>query len=431
MEQTEPERVLDEIQARIERLDYKAAVEVLAALGLNEWPSKHQGRAMAPQGVCAEESSGPDRAEQIVSDILGHDDDATFLLAAGNHFAALGDYEPAIEIIRKVCAIDPENHVAHHSLAMVLERDGQYEQALEAHRAALKREPALTASLPGMARCLEKVGHLAEAGEVRSQYLDREPDNAHEWIAMGALQGRLGDLDQADRAFQTAARTDPTSIELYYEWALCAANHGDKQRVAECARTLTRLAPCHWRTVTAAARLAEIEGQTWQGWETCLRAYEMAAESCNEDDWGEAAANYLHYAARNRLGCHAEAFVERLLQEGPLTEGVLAALRELSGRKSHEAVQHVVLIEGDVPAPAGAAPRSDDKAHYRYLRSYGVLAEDNGQARDFVVEFEARCGGRRLRVDAVEIAGNPTDGHLGVCWRSSPPIIYPLPETER
>ena len=431
MEQIEPEQALNETQAGIEEFDYIGAMGRLDGLDLTEWPDERRAEALAMRAVCAEGLADSDGAEAIVAGMLDGEEGPAFLLAAGLQFAELDAPDRAVEILRKLCEVDAESHAAFYNLALVFERDGQHEEAIEAFETAFDREPEFTASLAGMAHCLEEIGDLPGAAETRAQYLQREPDDADEWVAMGAVQSDLGNFDKAAEAFQAAQRINPISVELYYEWAVSAVAQDDRDRVAASADRLAELAPDHWRTLMIAARLAEIEGRTWQGWETCLRAYELAARTDDEAERSEAAANFLYYAVRNRLGGHTEGFVDRLFKQGPITEDVLAGLRELADRHSDQAAQYIVLIEGDAPGPADAGPKPEEESKYRYFRSYGVLAENEGQARDLVVEFETRCGGRGLRVDAVEPEGDPIEDYLGVAWRSSLAVIYSPQDAEQ
>ena len=242
--------------------------------------------------------------------------------------------------------------------------------------------------------------------------------NLEDWLITQAIShSNSGDYEQSYLYYKRAFSLAPRSTLLNYNWAITALRRGDRQQIAACASRLAALAPEAWHTTMAQAYLMEVEGETEKGWQFCRQAYEKVRNTEELDDAGAITADVLLFAHRNELKTRVGEILPQVYKVGVFSESVLAALRKLEGKLSQHAFDYSVLIEGDFANPA--FPDST-----RYVRSYRVLAEDEGEAGQTAVDFEFKCGGMGLKISSVEEKGREENVvELGVWWRLAAQVI--------
>lgn len=239
-----------------------------------------------------------------------------------------------------------------------------------------------------------------------------------DWLLTQAISASdTGDYDEAYRYYSRAFSLTPTSVLLSYNWAITALRRGDRQQLAVCASRLLTIAPEDWRTSIAQAYLTEVNGEAQTGWELCQQTYERVRNTKALKVVEALTPDVLLFAYRNQLKTGLEEIISQVFETGAFPEGVLDALRKIEGRRSRRAFDYSVVVEGDFSEPA--FPTSD-----RYVRSYRVLAEDEEEASQTVIDFESRCGEKGLKVISVEAKGSEdTEVELGVWWRLAARLI--------
>jgi protein O-GlcNAc transferase len=116
-------------------------------------------------------------------------------LGLGRAYEETAHYQKAEKSFRRYIQLRPEDADGHFYLGVVLEAQERIQEAAEAFQAA--------ASRPSTGR-----KHLA-------------------YFRLGAMQARLGKVNEAAEAYRQSAKTDPTFLRAYENLALLYADHGD------------------------------------------------------------------------------------------------------------------------------------------------------------------------------------------------------------
>lgn len=255
--------------------------------------------------------------------------------------------EEALSILQQLsvtCAdLDDDGHVAI-TLADCLAALGRDAEALSAYESARSAHPELSA------RIAEKVAELELAGPITDGLLNRfrevvrrEPGNAGaRWRLARALQKRAKILlDEAARAFQAVAASDPTMASL----PAIVGYAANAQEVADDLGAMIRCMEDRW------------------GW---ARRPLVRLPECDDGSNGDRTVRFGQFRAewRTRLAEGASLRVEIRLEEDTGEIGVAVegkALKLAPGQKAlvrrHIERIHALLDEAIQEIPAGADPQ--------------------------------------------------------------------------
>ena len=116
-----------------------------------------------------------------------------------------GRVDEAIESYRKVLELEPNYHIAHHSLARAYIEKGMYQQAIEELEKAMALGGRDSLSLGVLAHAYGKAGRRQEALKLVSELLHR-PNGEHvpPWRPLAIAYSGLGDKDKAFAVLETA-----------------------------------------------------------------------------------------------------------------------------------------------------------------------------------------------------------------------------------
>jgi Flp pilus assembly protein TadD len=161
----------------------------------------------------------------------------------GRAYSALGLREEAIRCYRRVITASPGSADARGFLA---------EEQLAANRLdeAEQHARALVAGGSGEERGWVLLGRIlvrkgtadAEAEGVLRNALGKAPRNITAWEQLGIVSFRLGKLEEARRAFETAAELDPNRPFPFQQLALVYTRLGDTAKASIAGKNATNLA---------------------------------------------------------------------------------------------------------------------------------------------------------------------------------------------
>lgn len=131
-------------------------------------------------------------------------------VALASEYLRKGDNESAQVQLKKALELDEDSAEAHHLMAIVEERDGDMRQAEKEYRKAIKLKSQYSAAYNNYGVFLLKNNRCKEAikqFEAAASDLGYEL-RAQTFEGMGRCHLRLGDKDEAMRAFSRALRLD-------------------------------------------------------------------------------------------------------------------------------------------------------------------------------------------------------------------------------
>ena len=263
-----------EQEARID-LDSDSAerLRALGYLAVGSGPVDVEGERPDPKDVIALHT-GLERARRLMNDELYEGAERelrTVLREDPNNLAAMMDMaralsglertQEAIEIVERAISLDPEYASMQLLLSRLEAQRGNIEQALAVAQVATDLDPSLPEGLAQEARLLAQLGRQPEAAEVLSVGLESQPDSpvlntsytqlvelreglleaargrlqrvveidpfyVAAWRLLGLVQERLGDREEAKKAFYAGLRREPDNADLHRRLGLMLAEEG-------------------------------------------------------------------------------------------------------------------------------------------------------------------------------------------------------------
>lgn len=134
--------------------------------------------------------------------------------------------------LEEILRLDPRNDLAHYRLAQIsfLERDDQ--RALESVRTALEQKDFEPAYHLLAAMCLERLGQEEQAIAAYERVL-RLAEYAEAYLALGRLELRRGNINQAVAYLRQAVAQEPENPELHLALATALAEAGELEESQE------------------------------------------------------------------------------------------------------------------------------------------------------------------------------------------------------
>ncbi len=162
-----------------------------------------------------------------------------------DHSARYGDVEAQGRYLREAYEIRPdEPAVVERLLEYALETrdEALVEQCLETARKFNLDQVGgkLFAARVAMGR-----RDYATAIQGLTQAVEEQPDSKFAWIMLGDCYSQLGDLDKAEKAYLTVAKTDPAYVPALLAMAMLTERRGQMSDHAAWVERAHRLAPTH------------------------------------------------------------------------------------------------------------------------------------------------------------------------------------------
>jgi tetratricopeptide (TPR) repeat protein len=280
---------------------------------------------------------------------------ANYLIVA-DAFQRAGQAQKALEILRKIADLDPNNTEIRLKLAegylresfkaeaveafvegaSRLQSRGQHERAIEAFSRALSIMPRDRAALNGLASTYIAMGMPDEAAEVLERAVAEQPDDVELISILAQAYVRMGNAEAADRTTADLVALEPSSYRRFVEVAELHLKEGDLGSTMRVLQSIAEqmLSSNHEAELTkilnevlardpeqlAGLRLL-VQVCTWQRDDEPLRAaLERLAESA--EFAGEVEEERLAYARLVRLAPENERYLERFQELGGSLEDI-------------------------------------------------------------------------------------------------------------
>jgi len=168
----------------------------------------------------------PERAVEILEKQLGFDtsnSDVYFLLGRGQ--LKMGNHELAKDYINHALTLSPEETDEMLSTAALDYIDlGEYDLALDYLRELNIVSPDNIAVFNDIAFCMERTKRYEESLLYYEKYLDKEPFNDNVWFNVGTIYATLEKYDKAIEAFDYSLALDPYNASVLYNKAIVYVN---------------------------------------------------------------------------------------------------------------------------------------------------------------------------------------------------------------
>jgi tetratricopeptide (TPR) repeat protein len=148
---------------------------------------------------------------------------------------------------------------AHHGLGTIAMQRGDYESAVEHLRRALESKPNLENARTDLGDALMHSGRMEEAAAVFQEAVERSPSEASSYFRLGQVQHRLGDHQAAKESFENALQLTQDASHIYYGLSKVQRSLGEVEAAAETLKRFREL-----KTQEQAAekkRLAEFDDE--------------------------------------------------------------------------------------------------------------------------------------------------------------------------
>ncbi|MFQ5509886.1 MAG: sulfotransferase [Leptospirillia bacterium] len=130
----------------------------------------------------------------------------------GTLYSQGGHHAHAIEVLKKVVQLDPDDAGAHNSLALSYRILKQLDAA-EAHcRTAIRLAPDNPVIQGNMGAIKKDAGDFAGASQAFKKALEMAPDNAGLWVNLAITSHAMGNVEEAADGYRRAVELDPKNI---------------------------------------------------------------------------------------------------------------------------------------------------------------------------------------------------------------------------
>lgn len=165
------------------------------------------------------------------------------------------------------------------SLGLTYLKNGNYSQAKFNLDKALEFAPRSADANFAMAYYYQSVGELEQAEEAYQFAMDLEPKNANIANSYGAFLCQNGDYEKAKKYFLKAVNTSSyiSSAETYENLALCSRSQGRPEDAIQYLRSAVNHQPGRANSLFLLAR-SLVETQQWQEARVILRRYEKTSQ---------------------------------------------------------------------------------------------------------------------------------------------------------
>jgi protein O-GlcNAc transferase len=168
----------------------------------------------------------------------------------GAVYAALNQYDAAIDCYKQALKIKPDYADAHYNMGVALKKKGKLDAAIESYKQALKIKPDYADAHYNMGFALQEKGELDAAIESYKQALKIKPDYADALSNMGNALQEKGELDAAIESYKQALKIKPDdqaarTLKLHTQAHICdwAAIQADQGLVSKLGTTTQYIDP--------------------------------------------------------------------------------------------------------------------------------------------------------------------------------------------
>jgi predicted O-linked N-acetylglucosamine transferase (SPINDLY family) len=178
---------------------------------------REQTQAMLEQAItCSAQGSSAEALELFRRVLAVEPDNFDALHGIGIVCGQCGEFGPAAEYFARAAQRQPDNFLAHYNHGKALEESARYDAALTAYDRALSLAPDLPEAHFNRALVLQRLGRPHEALPAYDRAIALRPGYADAYVNRGAALAELGRWDEAVASCDTAISFRPDHGEAYY-----------------------------------------------------------------------------------------------------------------------------------------------------------------------------------------------------------------------
>jgi protein O-GlcNAc transferase len=155
-------------------------------------------------------------AEKIYHQVLAKQPDhAGALHLLGVLAVQMGEFDGAVELIRRAIRLVPDSAEMHFNLGNAFQNMGRFDEAIASFRRAIRLKPDLAPAYNNLANALRMIEQLDEAIAIFHQALRLKPDLVEAHNNLGSALKHVGRLDEAIAAYREAIRLKPDCTDAH------------------------------------------------------------------------------------------------------------------------------------------------------------------------------------------------------------------------
>ncbi len=157
-----------------------------------------------------------DQAEATFQKIeKSHNQNGEIFLELGKHFITSANFPKARYYLQKSIELSPYNQEILETMGSVLEKMKLFKEALELYTESVQNNNRLPWAHRGIIRTAEKCKDFESVAISLEALTKIEQPTADTWCDLGEALIKTGEFDKSQKAFEAAAKLDPTNTRAY------------------------------------------------------------------------------------------------------------------------------------------------------------------------------------------------------------------------
>jgi len=203
-------------------------------------PNRNSNQQLLAPEVAAKVTSS---LEKYIKDNPKAADISEAYFNLGNAYYQAGQYEKAIDPLRKALEQDQNDADAHYTLGNAYDKLKQYKEAAREFEALTKIEPKNDSVFYNLGNAYSNLKEDEKAREQYHRALALNPKNSAAHYALGMVYNRLHKGKEATEEFQQTVNLEPNHGEARYFLGIAKLLNGDRKGAMEQYDHLKRLNP--------------------------------------------------------------------------------------------------------------------------------------------------------------------------------------------
>ncbi len=167
-------------------------------------------------GRLSGEAGMEDRAEEVFQKIReANVRSGEIFLDLGRYYLSRRRTDAALRELQRARELSPHHPEIIRTFSEALESKDQWQKALNEYQSFLEGAPGTAWALQGLIRCAGKLEAHEVTAKAQKAFIDAGHASPDSWCDLGETLIRLGRFTDAEKAFESAARLDPTHTRAY------------------------------------------------------------------------------------------------------------------------------------------------------------------------------------------------------------------------
>lgn len=192
---------------------------------------------------CAAVAQSADRVVLPADAESGQGRNPSVYVSRGVSWAEKGEWDKAIEDLKRAYALDPANAETLIDLCLAYTEKKDFENAVSYGRRAVEATGGKAGAYHALGLALEGAGEDQKAEAAYKEGIAREPSNAELRLTLGNLYGKEKVFDRALAAYEEVVRLDPKNEFVYSNIAYIREAMGDDAKAMEALGRATEANP--------------------------------------------------------------------------------------------------------------------------------------------------------------------------------------------